>query len=42
MIDLATRLCIVAAVAFGIIAGIGLGKRQTAPFDTTIPWSAAR
>lgn len=38
----AARLCIVAAVAFSIIAGIGLGKRQTAPFETTIPWSAAR
>lgn len=38
----ATRLCIVAALAFGVIAGIGLGKRQTAPFETTIPWGATR
>lgn len=38
----ASRLCIVAAFIGAVVAGIGLGKRQTAPFETTIPWSAAR
>lgn len=38
----AAHLCLAAALAFGIFVGLLLGQRQTAPFETTIPWSAEK
>lgn len=38
----ASRLCIVAMLAWLVFIGLHLGARDPAPFETTIPWSAGR